>query len=276
MQGYSTTLTALGGDTYQWSNGSTSNSITISPPLGIHYYTVTVTNSSTGCYTTRTIRVETVSSPNAQITGDTSICPGENTTLTASGGTSYQWNTGSTSNTINVFPSSTTTYYVTVYAGTCFTTTSITVVVNSPPNATISGPTNICANTTAILTANGGDSYLWSTNETSQSITVMPNTNTNYSVTITDNTTQCTAVANHTIIVQPNPTITFSGDSTICEGQSTIIAASGGDQYQWSNGSTTNTINVAPLVGQTTYNVTVNQFLNWLLCHLINCYYCIS
>lgn len=49
----------------------------------------------------------------------------------------------------------------------------------------------------------------------------------------------------------------FSDDGIICKGASVNIVAGGGSSYSWSNGSTSSSINVAPL-GNTTYSVTVS------------------
>jgi gliding motility-associated-like protein len=259
-EGASTTLTASGADTYVWSTNETTSSITIvTPALGSTIYYVTATNSSTGCSTVRPITVQVVSAPNAQISGNNTICPGQSTTLTASGGTSYHWSTGSTNTSITVSPATDSTYYVTVSAGTCSSITSITIIVNTPPNASITGPSAICQGSTATLTASGGDAYLWNTTETTTDITVTPSTSTNYSVTVTDNTTQCTATASHPVTVNPNPVITFSGDTTICEGEATTITAGGGNQYTWNIGVNLNSITVSPHVGQNTYLVTVTN-----------------
>ena len=42
----------------------------------------------------------------------TTICPGQNGTLTATGATSYSWSTGATGNSININPTVNTTYTV--------------------------------------------------------------------------------------------------------------------------------------------------------------------
>ncbi len=60
------------------------------------------------------------------------ICGGTPTTLTASGGGSYLWSTGSTANSINVSPTETTTYDVSVTsAAGCIQTASATITVNN-------------------------------------------------------------------------------------------------------------------------------------------------
>ena len=258
-EGTATTLTASGADSYQWSTGDNTASINVSPPLGTSSYTVIATYSATGCSASRNVTVQVISAPDVQFSGNNTICYGQNTTITASGGTSYTWNNGSNNSAITVSPTSTTTYYVTVSAGSCQTADSIQVIVNPLPTATITGSNSVCEGQSITLTASGGTSYLWNTSETNNTINVSPTSTTNYTVTVTDNTTQCSATANHTVSVNPNPTITFSGNTSICENASTTITASGGDQYNWNTGETTNSIVVSPHVGQTTYIVTVTN-----------------
>lgn len=258
-EGTSTTLTVSGADTYLWSTTENTASINVNPPLGTSSYSVTATYSATGCSSVKNITVTVVSAPIVQFSGNNTICLGQNTTITASGGSSYLWDNGSHNASITVSPSNNTFYHVTVSAGTCQTVDSIEVIVHSLPNAAISGNTTICNGNNTVLTASGGTDYLWNTNETSPSISVSPTINTTYTVTVTDNTTQCSATASQLITVNQNPTISFSGDTTICENESTTLTASGGNQYSWNTGETNNSISVSPHVGQTTYNVTVTN-----------------
>ena len=70
------------------------------------------------------------------VTGRTSICVGESTTVKAYGYSSYVWSTGSTTDTITVSPLSTTNYYVTATATSGMTVTdTITITIN--PQAVI-------------------------------------------------------------------------------------------------------------------------------------------
>src|SRR5690606_12539735 len=136
---------------------------------------------------TESATVTVSNAPNAGISGDLSICNGESTTLTASGGGTYLWSTGSTNASITVSPSSTTTYSVTVTnAGGCTDTESAMVTVSNAPNAGISGDLSICNGESTTLTASGGGTYLWSTGSTNASITVSPSSTTTYSVTVTN------------------------------------------------------------------------------------------
>ncbi len=107
--------------------------------------------------------------------------------MTASGGTSYDWNTGSTATAITVNPTENTDYSVIATdANGCTDTHQITVTVHSNPTANISGNLDICADESTTLTASGGVSYLWDTGSTNAAITVSPTSTTSYMVTVTD------------------------------------------------------------------------------------------
>lgn len=74
--------------------------------------------------------------PVANAGPDVNACPGQNTTLTASGGDTYQWSNGATTPSTDVSPTSTTTYTVTVTSSGCGTDTD-DVIVNVVPNPTV-------------------------------------------------------------------------------------------------------------------------------------------
>ncbi len=149
------------------------------------------------------------------ITGTTTICEGQSTTLTASGGTGYLWSTGATTAAITVSPTSNTTYSVTVTAASgCSNVTSQLVTVNPVPTAMISGTTTICSGQTTTLTASGGTSYLWSTGETTAAITVGPLANTTYSVTVTS--LGCSSTTSVLVTVVPPGTANAGPDQATC------------------------------------------------------------
>ncbi len=188
------------------------------------------------------------------IANDTSICNGDTTTLTASGGMSYLWNTGDTTAAITVNPDSTTTYSVAITDSVCLNTItdSITVTVNSIPIVSITGDTSICPGDTAGLTANGGIFYLWNTGNTTASIAVSPSITTAYTVVVFDGF--CYAVDSISVAVYSGPAINITGDSIICNGDTSNLTVTGGISYLWNTGDTTATISVAP-DSTTTYSV---------------------
>ena len=249
--GESVTLTASGGSSYLWNNGATTQSITVSPNQTTTY---SVEVSNNGCSSVDEVTVLVTNLPELQITGNTTVVYGESTTLTVSGAESYSWSTGENSNSITVQPETTTTYEVTGFVNNCFTSASVTVIVESHVQASAGEDQRICQGYEVTLTANGGSSYLWSTGATTQSITVSPTSNATYSVTVFDGPFQDTDSVN--VMVDPNPNVTIvTGDeATILEGNFITISATGANTYQWSNGATQPNIAVSPSV-TTTYEV---------------------
>ncbi len=187
---------------------------------------------------------------------DVSICDGDSTTLTASGGTTYLWSTGETTASINVSPLATTTYTVTAFDGLESDDDDVVVTVNPYPTANAGADVTICDGDSTTLTATGGGTYLWSTGETTASINVSPSATTTYTVTVTLN--GCSAADDVIVTVDPSPAADAGPDVTIDEGTSTTLTASGGVTYLWSTGETTASIVVSPTL-TTTYTVTVTQ-----------------
>ena len=245
-EGASTTINASGGTTYSWSPGTgltttTGSSVTASPSYNTTY-TVTGTDNN-GCSDTAISHITV--SPNPIISSsDTVICIGESTTLNAQAslpGTSFSWNTGSSSQSINVSPITTSLYHVTATDGNgCTGADTITVTVNSLPNLSIS-PANssICTGSNITVTASGASSYSWApaTNSSSQntaSTTLSPTATTNYTVTGIDGN-GCSNTATTNIVVNSLPTVSITPTiDSICWGSSTSLSASGASSYTWS------------------------------------------
>ncbi|MCR4827691.1 MAG: T9SS type A sorting domain-containing protein [Bacteroidales bacterium] len=227
-----TTLTANGGTYYSWNTGSAQRTITVNQP-GIYIATV---QTVYGCTANDT--VEVVAFANPVINGNTVFCSGGYTTLTATGGETYEWSTGATTASINVNTAGT--YSVTASTSNgCSGSASVTVIQNEASEVVVSGNTVICSGIGTSLTASSGTDYLWSTGETTQSISV--NNPGAYSVTVT-NSNGCSNSATQTVSLMEQATI--SGNNHICSGQSTTLSASGSGSYAWSNGASTSFITV--------------------------------
>lgn len=135
----STTLTASGGSAYLWNNGATNASIAVVLNNTTQTsYTVTVT-SNVGCVSTQSAIVAPVVCNNGcQVTfsgpEDNEICAGESALISAEvtgcSGQGYLWSTGATTNAINVSPSETTYYYVTITSNDQSTIFTYTLNVN--------------------------------------------------------------------------------------------------------------------------------------------------
>ncbi|MGJ8593025.1 MAG: T9SS type A sorting domain-containing protein [Aquaticitalea sp.] len=253
--GETITLTATGASFYSWSNGATGATVNVNPTVTTTY-TVTGTNAD-GCSEsdTVTVNVEIGESVTANAGADVSICEGNSTMLTATGGTTYLWNNGDTTASIEVSPNSTTTYSVTAYdtSGLNSDTDEVVVTVSPLPTADAGADVSICRGTSVTLSASGGDNYLWSNGATTTSITVNPNSTTIYTIEVTQN--GCSSTDDVRVLVNPLPSVDAGSDVTINLGESTTLTATGGNTYAWSNGATGATVNVNPTV-TTTYTVT--------------------
>ncbi|WP_400078905.1 T9SS type A sorting domain-containing protein [Winogradskyella sp. R77965] len=254
-EGESATLTASGGTTYVWNTGETTESIEVTPET-TEIYTVTVSDNF-GQSAEASVTVEVNAYPVANAGEDQIICNGDTITLTATGGETYLWSTGETTEAINVTPSAETIYEVEVTSNNCSSTDSVTISVNEIPNITVSDDIAILIGSSAVLTVSGSDNYEWSTGETTESITVSPDVTTSYTVSSV-NTNGC--IANEEIIVTVVPEIIASAgdDVTVCSGDNVILTASGGAIYTWNTGDVGSELSVNP-TETTTYTVTVED-----------------
>jgi uncharacterized membrane protein YvlD (DUF360 family) len=229
-------------------------------PLVSTVYTV-VGTAANGCVGSDTKTMTVNPAPQVTLTGNTNLCAGQSTTLTATplgtGSYTYRWNNRSeTTPSLTVTPLTTRSYIVTVTLGVCTITPSITVNV-FPSNANISGELVICEGSSTTLSPRVVGTYLWSTGETTDVITVNPSISTDYSITVTDEN-GCIAIDTKTVIVNPKPTAAITGNLTVCAGTSTTLTASGGETYLWNTAETTSSITVNPTTS-TTYSVSVTD-----------------
>ncbi len=251
-EGESISLTATGGDSYLWSTGESTETITVMPNLTSTY---TVTATKGGCEDTDDIIVTVnPSSGGATVVAnaglDRTICQGEMVTLSATGGSTFLWSTGATSQSIMINPIDTTIYSVTVSEGSDSDTDQVTVDVrNVVANAGLDR--NILEGETITLVATGGDSYVWSTGEKTDAITINPTSTKTYSVTTYVG--PCLDIDQVKVTVEPNvdsdsplAQADAGEDITICLGETIILNGSGGETYIWSTGDTTSSISVSP------------------------------
>ncbi|MHA7943523.1 T9SS type A sorting domain-containing protein [Formosa sp. 3Alg 14/1] len=252
--GESVTLKATGSGDFEWSTGEKTNTITVSPSKTATY-TVTTTNGMCSNSDEVTVTVSPRQTINAG--SDVNIDKGESTKLSVTGKGSFLWSTGETTSTITVSPDETTVYTVTVSLNGCESQDDVKVTVNMPQIEVIANAGDnqiICEGETVTLTATGGSSYLWSTGETTARITVNPNATTTYSVDVSEE--GVTASDEVTVTVNPLPIANAGSDTTIEQGESITLSASGGTRYKWSTGAITRDISVSP--NQTTiYSVEV-------------------
>ena len=166
------------------------------------------------------------------------------------------WSTGETSASIDVSPTISTSYSVTVSNSSCNAVDQMLLTVNALPSVSAGGDQSICEGETIVLTASGGSSYIWSNGETTASNSVSPVGTTTYSVTVSSN--GCSASDQATVTVNPYPVADAGIDQEICDGGSVTLTATGGSSYFWSTSSVSAQITVSPVI-TTQYYVTVSE-----------------
>ena len=172
--------------------------------------------------------------------GDTTICnnTAQLSVQTSGGITPYQysWANG-VGNTAVVNPNFTTTTQFNInVTDACLKVASDSVLVIVDCEFADAGPdTSICLGDTAILTASGGVSYLWSNGDTATVIKVKPTTTTTYVLTAT-NFFSFTDTDTVTVFVYPLPTVTATANpTTICPNEPADLQAGGALTYQWTS-----------------------------------------
>ncbi len=250
--------------------------ITVTPSANTTYsLPLTVTDANcTGTNTSGSAIVTVTPLPTAQVSGTNAICNGQQTALTFdftgqapfvysySDGTNTfgPFNTNLNQVTVNVSPTTTTTYSLVnnLTGSGCAGSVSgsATVTVHQLPDAALTGTTTICDGTSANLTitfSNAPGPYTFTYNPgnitatTSSNpavINVNPNSTTNYSLVSVSNANCAGTISapSATVTVTPLPTATLSGTTSICNGNSAnlIVNLTGQAPYSFSYTDGTN------------------------------------
>lgn len=189
-------------------------------------YYVSKTNGCGVAVGSNTLQVVSKPSPTVSISGNTTICAGQITTLAGSGAVSYTWTPGSISGLITVSPTNNTTYTLTgIGANGCYGYAVETVTVYALP-AIVSTNTSVCLGSQVSLTATGAATYTWSTAQTGASIVVSPTINTLYQVTGTDSHS-CVNTTTAAVTVHPLPAV------PVISLNGNILSSSPALSYQW-------------------------------------------
>jgi hypothetical protein len=248
--GRSVTVSASGGNVYQWSppdylSSPHSATVTITP-LSDVTYTVTA-YSAEGCTLVRTFAVTLRSAPQVYVPqGESvSVCPGGMTGLSVRGALSYVWNpplylSSTVDSNIVCTPLESTTYTVTgydLYGCEGVATVAVAISPTLPVNVS-SDKGVICGSGSMTLTASGATNYVWEPAEglsatTGESVVASPVVTTTYTVRGTA-AEGCDGTATFTVRIQAPPFIAATADrDTITPGQTTVLRAFGAQTYQW-------------------------------------------
>ncbi len=245
-------LSATGGISYQWLRndtvlvGATDSNLTVSTAAN---WSVIATDAF-GCSDTSnsiTTTVNPLPIPVITAGGPTTFCFNDSVVLSATGGATYQWLrndtilAGAVDSSLTVSTAANWSVIATDAFGCSDTSNIISTIVNPLPIPVITagGPTTFCFNDSVVLSATGGVSYQWLRNDTilvggvDSNLTV--STAANWSVIATD-AFGCSDTSNtiSTLVnVLPIPTISAGSSRTFCPGDSVVLTAGGGVNYQW-------------------------------------------
>jgi hypothetical protein len=243
---------------YNWFNSGNSSPVLQVDTAGT--YGITLTSGT--CVFTDSINISVNPSPMITLGNDTTLCFGENILLdaTTAGNITYQWSNLAT--TADVVIDSAGSYAVTVTDGNgCSNSDAISINVNPEINIGLSDSATInVAGDSMVLDAGTWVSYLWSTGETTQQITV--STSGTYSVTVTDasncsNSDQINVMVTNTanvdienVNIYPNPAsdiVTIDAADWLHQVSSIEIYNQLGQLVQVKHGQATNQINIQDL-----------------------------
>lgn len=243
----------------------------IASPIASQVYTITVTDNN-GCSKSDQLLIRVIDLPKPVITSPNvgTPCEGQTVRLDAGAGfATYLWSTGATTRTIDVTKAGSYTVRVT-NSFTCEgQSVPYVLTLNRTPTPQITGPSQTCVNSTAVysVTAVSGDAYVWTvTNGTIRSGAGTPTISVQWGSTGTGTVTckqtssagcvGTSAPMNVTFGTVIVPTITVSGSTTLCDGESIELDAGVYSSYQWSTGATTRKITVTTAGS---YTVTVAE-----------------
>lgn len=222
---------------YSWSNGGSSPQTTVEPDGSqtVTYYYLTVTDDC-GVSTTDSIGVYFIplDPPIANAgANQTVVCDGDLVTLSgaAEGGAapySYSWGAAGNTQSIEVSPEQTTTYYLTVVdacGGQGMDSVQVVVPIYDPISIDLTQPTQLCPGDEQLITSDasggaGNYTYSWGNGETTSFISVAPTTpNNSYTLTVTDQCGTSNSATTSVIVPIFQPIVAVPGSTPSCTGE---------------------------------------------------------
>lgn len=251
------TLIVSGATTYSWSTTQTTQTINVSPASQT-VYTVTGVNGICGSAKTVTVSIGTNLGIIAAGTPPV-YCVGGASTLNATGASAYTWQPGNLNGaSINVNPTTSTTYTIVGTSAACSGTSTVLLTVNPIP-AVSAFATNslICMPSPGTnLNGFGAATYSWQPgNLVGAVVAINPSSNTTYTV-IGQSGAGCTQTQVVNVVVFTKPTVNLATSTpTICQGDVGSLFAVGAASYIWNPGSLSGAnVTVSPS-SSTTYTV---------------------
>lgn len=228
---------------YNWSNG-VNNKVNMVSVNQTSSFTVTIT-SQNGCSILDSARIVVREDPSLMVFNDT-VCEGNQAILRASGNGTFVWSNGATDSIASISAFNTLGLEVTLTDNFGCTNTDSVFAEVYQSQLNVSGAENlVCLFDTLVLTASGGNSYIWSNGDTSSSSAIFITQPTSLNITITD---ENACVFSDSVFIQTFdlPIISAFTNDTICPGGNANLQASGAVSYLWSTNQMGNSIIVNP------------------------------
>lgn len=270
-EGEALDLTAMGAETYEWSDGTTTAHFT-ALPLEDVTYTLTGT-AENGCSTTIQVPVTVRRRPIVSTAGPTNVCLNSTTDLNAvvesestnpdGSGNKYRWFHNdeliSTQSVLNYLITDAKTIFKLegIDPAGCSNTTSITVTSMALPELSYTGPDAICTGTSGTFYATGAKDYQWINGADTVKGNVFkatPESDTYYKL-VGISAMGCKKDTSILLTVNQLPEVTVSGNTAVCRGEALDLTGAGAETYLWSNGSTDEHFTATP-VATSEYSLT--------------------
>ena len=212
-------------------------------PSSTAVYTLIGRDANT-CADTAQVRVQVNPRPIIELLGTIGACIGETVTIEprVSGGTGpyfYTWGGGFRGTSIQIQAQYNLELRLLITdQQRCEARDAVFIVVNAPPQVSITGPDSICTGDQAILerVINVGRPpyhYTWQDGQSNEQITVAPRETSTHTLIVED-VNGCLDTASYTLQVQAHPELTLLPEYKLKLGQSlNLIAGTQPGNYQW-------------------------------------------
>lgn len=216
-----------------WSNGATTNSITVTTPGDY-----TLQSQFYGCTSSQTATVEQFANPTLALPRDTVFCDSGVLKYVTAQPVTFIWNTGSSADTAKVKTSGL--YWLQLNERGCTALDTVICKVIPTDSLTLGKDTTFCG--PGFLQHRMADSvtYQWSTGATGDSTVV--GTSGPYALEITDH--GCISNTSIQCTVIPKPQVWLPADTTICDSGALRNPSALPVTYAWNTGSTVDTAKV--------------------------------
>jgi hypothetical protein len=227
------------------------------------YVRAQVTNQGCSTITSSVVTLSVIPLPIVNAGLNQTVCQGDSIILNGTGAVNYQWSNGVSNG--NYFTPSSNALLTLTGTGTngCVNTDQVQINVIPLPSINLNfiTPTQICQGSSFLITASSTSAvtYQWYKNNVSiagaTQSTYSANQQGNYYVKVTSTINGC---KNYSItvnlIVNPLPSLSITGDTMICNGQSTILTANSNGNITWNGNQNQSAVQVQP-TSTTTYTV---------------------